>query len=198
MPSSAYDRRDLGFAAAALAFYAIHAGQQVWHGRGEDALWLCHLANLVLAVGFLFSSQRALGAALMWLALGNVLWVGYLVQGGEFVPTSILTHLGGLVLAASACLRHGIPAGTWSVASVGLLVMQALARLCTPPEANVNVAWHSYPTWFSIYPMYLAVVDGAAAAVFWMMERAANCGAMLNAGGRLPHCHGRTPPQARH
>lgn len=168
------NRRDLRFAAAALTFYAIHAGYHAARGHWEDALWACHLANLVIAAGFLFDVPRALGVGFMWTLIGNAMWVLYLVEGGELMPTSLLTHVGGLVLAFIGRSRQGIPRGTWQVATMGLVATQALARLVTPPEANVNVAWRAFGNWDEVvpsYPLYLTLVDTAAATLFWITER---------------------------
>lgn len=160
--------------AAALVCYAVHAGQHVWKGSAADALWACHVANLVLAASFVGSLRRGFGVGLMWLIVGNAMWVLYLVDGGAFQATSLLTHVGGLLIAIAGCLRYGIPPGAWGAATLGLIALQLLSRLVTSPDANVNVAWHAYGSWGDLipsYPIYVTAIDLAAAALFWAIER---------------------------
>jgi hypothetical protein len=165
--------REQACAAAALIFYAVYAGHRVWRGQWEDVLWVCHLANLVIAAGFLFAWPRAFGVALMWLVPGTACWAAYVLSGGEFLPTSLLTHVGGLLLAVIGCTQHGIRRRTWATAAAGLVGAEVIAHLLTSPEANVNVAWRVFEDWrrwFPSYPAYIVVIDAAAALVFWIIE----------------------------
>src|SRR5262249_56943207 len=79
--------------------------------------------------------------------------------GGEFTPTSVLTHVGGLVIGLVGLWRLGMPAQVWWKALLALAALQQLCRWVTPREANVNVAFAVYPwmeAYFSSYWRYWA------------------------------------------
>lgn len=162
-------------AALALCFYALHAGYHIAEGHAGEALWACHVANVVAAAGLWQRSPRALTVAIQWLVLGNAMWVLYLTDGGTLLPTSLLTHLGGLVVALVGCRRYGVVRGSWRVATAGLVSLQVVSRLLTPARDNVNIAWRVYDGWektFPNYALYLVLMDCLAMIVFVVVEQA--------------------------
>ena len=160
----------------AIAFYAIHGGRHLATGHPADALWACHLGALLVGVGWLRSSSLVNAIGCLWLAMGNVLWGIDLAAGGEFLLTSLLTHLGGLVLGAVGIVRLGMPrlAWLWSIAS--FLALQLVCRWTTPLELNVNLS-HVVPAgWETRFPSYVGyqgVLLAIGAASFAGIEFAA-------------------------
>src|SRR5579871_4400833 len=143
---------------AALACYAVHAGYHLARGHPEDLLWACHLGAALIGVGILARAATLNGIGLLFVAFGTPLWLLYLSSGGEFLPTSLLTHVGGLVIGLFGVRRLGMPAGVWWRAVTALAGLILLCRLITPAQANVNVAFAVPSAWqksFSSHPAYL-------------------------------------------
>ncbi|MGC4095259.1 MAG: hypothetical protein QM756_46520 [Polyangiaceae bacterium] len=152
---------------AALACYAIHAGSHVLAGRPAEALWACHVATLLVGVGALLRHATPIAIGVLWLSFGNPLWVLDLCTGGEFLPTSPFTHVGGFVLGCVALRRLGLPRGAWWQAMAAFIGLLLFTRLVTPPVSNVNLAFAVAPGWeraFPSYPLYLGLLLAAGSA----------------------------------
>jgi hypothetical protein len=134
-----------GAGLVAIAFYAVHAARHVARGRAEDALWMCHLAALGVGLGLLLRAPALNAGSVLWLALGVPLWAISLVSGGEFHPTSLLPHLGGLALGAFGVARLGVPDGVWPRALGALAALIVACRIATPERADVNLAFTLLP-----------------------------------------------------
>jgi hypothetical protein len=165
--------------ALALAFYAIHAGHHLLRGQPENLLWACHLGAVCVGVGLLARLPAVNAVGFLWIATGDVLWLVDLVSGGEFIPTSLFTHGGGLALGALGLVRLGMPRHTWWRAVLAFLVLQQLSRFATPPQANVNLAHAVWPGWERIFPStaayqiaLLAIGAAACFSVEWISRRA--------------------------
>jgi hypothetical protein len=145
----------------ALAFYAVHCAWHVRQGHAEDVLWSCHVAAALVGVGLLGGWTTCAAVGVTWLAVGVPLWLIDVASGGEFNPTSVLTHVGGLVVGLIGLWRLGMPAGVWWKALLALAALQQLCRWVTPADANVNVAFSVYPwmkAYFSSYWLYWAAM----------------------------------------
>ena len=157
----------------ALVCYAIHVGFQLRHGRPPDALWGCHAASLLIAVSAF--SERATPAAIgvLWLCFGDPVWILDVATGGELLPTSLFTHVGGFIIGILVLKRLGFPRHTWWKATLAFLGLLLLTRLVTPPAANVNLAFAVAAGWeraFPSYPLYLLLMVSAGAATFFTAE----------------------------
>jgi hypothetical protein len=156
--------------ALALAFYAIHAGHHLLRGHPEDLLWACHLGVVCVGVGFLARLPAVNAVGFLWIATGDVLWLVGLASGGEFIPTSLFTHGGGLALGALGLARFGMPRHTWWRAVLAFFVLQQLCRFGTPPQANVNLAHAVWSGWEEVFPStiayQIALLSIGAAACF--------------------------------
>jgi hypothetical protein len=160
----------------ALAFYAVHATTHLQRGHPEDLLWACHLGVVCVGAGLLGRWATANAIGFLWLCLGDVLWLVDLAAGGEFIPTSMLTHLGGLALAAYGVVKLGMPRHSWWKAILAFLVLQQICRWATPPEANVNVAFAVWRGWEELFPSYLPyllMLMAITAAGFALLEHLA-------------------------
>lgn len=160
--------------AVALVCFAVHGGFHVLRGEPEDLLWACHLGAVLVGVGLLARRARVNAVGTLWLALGTPLWLLDLAAGGEFFPTSLLTHVVALAIGIYGVRKLGVPAGVWWQSAVALLALIALCRFVTPERANVNVAFAVPPPWqhnFPSHSVYLATMMTVAAAYFFALER---------------------------
>src|SRR5262245_10441859 len=114
------DRR-LGLLPA--AFLGAHALHYLPSHELEQLFWSCNVANGVLAAGLLARTRTLVAIAFLWLAVGFPCWLIYLWGTGDFVPTQVLTHVGGLAVAAIAVARDGVPRGTWWKAMLGHIAL---------------------------------------------------------------------------
>lgn len=133
----------------------------MWAGHPEDACWACHLGTLLVGAGFLLRAPRANAIGFHWLVIGTGCWILDLASGGEFLPTSMLTHGGGLALAILGLRAFGLPSGAWWQAMAAFVALQLATRWATPPEANVNVAFRVWSGWeqrFPSYPSYVVML----------------------------------------
>ena len=169
-------RSNGSLAALALGCYAIHAAWHLANGAPEHLLWTCHLAVVLVAIGFLLASPTWNAIGLCWSAMGNPLWLLDLAAGGEFIPTSLFTHAGGLALAIVGLRRFGMPAGVWWKAGALFAALQMASRAITPAEENVNVAFRVWTGWEGVFPSYaifLAVSYPLLLGYFFAVERVA-------------------------
>lgn len=124
------------------AGYATHAGYHILNGTPQDTIWVCHLSALLVGVALMIGSARMNAAGLLCLTVGFPMWVLYLFSGEPFIWTSPLTHVLGLVLAVlGARALGGVPPYTWAAAVMFVGVLMVVARVFTPAEANVNLAF---------------------------------------------------------
>ncbi len=124
------------------AGYTIHAGYHILNGTPQDTIWICHISALLAGVAVLIRSPKLNAAGLLCLTIGLPMWVLYLFSGEPFIWTSPLTHVLGLIVAIiGAKALGGIPRQSWVWATLFVAVMMVAARLCTPAEANVNLAF---------------------------------------------------------
>jgi len=178
----------------ALGCYAIHGGSHLLKHQPEDLLWACHIGAALVGVGLLIGSASVNGIGVLFLVLGTPLWIMDLLAGGEFLPTSCLTHLGGLAIGLYAVGQLGMPRSAWWQSTLALVALMILCRLVTPREANVNVAFaiqHGYEDYFSSHAIYLATMIALATAYFFIAGYALRrvLGALKpdgRAGGLIP------------
>jgi len=157
----------------ALAFYAVHCASHVRRGHVEDVLWSCHIAALLIGVGLLGGWATWVAIGVTWLAVGVPLWLLDVASGGEFNPTSVLTHVGGLVVGIIGLWHLGMPGQVWWKELLALAALQQLCRWVTPAEANVNVAFSVYPSmraYFASYWVYLGTMGVLFAGIFVVVE----------------------------
>jgi len=160
--------------AVAIIFFAVHAGYHAARGNPENAVWMCHLATLGIGVGLVGRWPALNAIGVLWLAAGVPLWMVYLAAGGEFFPTSILPHVGGLALGVVGLTRLGAPAGVWAAALVALIVLVLACRVATPERADVNLAFTIWPAQGAISLAHIGTVVVALlllVALFLGLER---------------------------
>jgi len=154
--------------ALCAVFFALHADNHRRLGHGWDAFWACHWATLMIGAAALTRGARLNSIGLVWLALGNALWLTDLACGGEWMWTSALTHWASLALGLAQARWLGYAPGSWWRAHLALVGWQQLTRLFTPPDRNINMAFAIHPTsrgHFSSYPLYWLFMLGLCALI---------------------------------
>lgn len=164
-----------GLGSLAILFYLIHAAYWLRQGIPANILWACHIATLLVGVGLLVRQPRLTAVGLSWLILGTPLWLLDLLSHPLY-PTSLFTHVGGLVIGVWGVWRYGFPRHTWLWALVGLAILQQICRWITPPAENVNLAFAVFEGWEEMFPhygRYLLLLASLAAAAFYALEQVA-------------------------
>ena len=157
-----------------LVFYALHMVKHVHAGDPGNMLWACHLSNLLIGVGLLVNWQTGVGAGLLWLSVGVPFWIIWLVGGGEFFVTSMLTHVGGAAVGIWAMRQVSWSRGIWWKAWLAILLLQLVSRYTTSPAANANIShdvWKGWEQTFPSYPVYLILLLGITAVIFAVAEQ---------------------------
>ena len=154
-------------------------GLKLWHewraGTPANLLWLCYLGNLLMGTGLLARRSVLVRIGMLWVLAGLPLWLVDVLATRQTNLLSVLSHLGGstVALLAWSCRCWTPRPADWLVAWLGALLVQAGARLFTPPALNVNLAHaiHASSTaWFNSYPVYAAAVAAGMAAALWALQ----------------------------
>ena len=157
----------------AVVCYGIHASRRLAHQHPEELLWACHMGTLAVGVGLLCRWRSCVAVGFLWLTLGVPLWALNVLTGGNFLPTSPFSHLGGWMLGALGLRGTGLPRHTWWKAGAALVPLFFLCRWATPEEANVNLAFAIWPGWEKHFPshaVYVLAVLALSIGVFLAAE----------------------------
>lgn len=149
----------------AVVGFATHASYHIATGNPQDALWVCHVATLLVGISLLRGSAEWNAAATEVLLVGLPIWVMDLVAGSDFLPTSLLTHVLGPAIGIAGAVKLGWPRRTWQRAWAFVAGTVVLTRLLTSSQANVNLAfaWPTYPVGFHVLPHTLELLATWAA-----------------------------------
>lgn len=162
----------LGF--LAIAFFAIHAWCQYRAGTAANLLWICHVADLCVGVGLAMRWRSLAAAGVLMLFIGIPMWIISLADGGEFFPTSTLTHLGGVTVGLVGLGRLGLPRRSWLTGVAVVAILLVLSRGVTPADLNVNIAftsWFRLPPSLSADEVYVLLLLAFWGASMWVVER---------------------------
>ncbi len=157
----------------AIVFFLIHAAALVQAGEPYHVLWSCHLACLMVGIALLVRLPRLLAVGFFWLALGVPLWLLNIITSRDYMLTSTLSHIGGLIIAVYGLRFEPMPRFSWTAAIAGLVLLGAFSRLITPRHANVNLSfgvWQGWEDKFPSYFWYVVMLLSIAAFSFWMLE----------------------------
>lgn len=157
----------------AAVFWIIHGGNHVLRGTAHDLLWACNVAPPLLAAGCFLRNARLCAIGTSWLSYGVPIWLLDLATGGNLIPTSVLTHFGGLAIGILAARRLGWPRHSWLAAVGASLVLVLLSRILTSAQHNVMLAFRVHEGWerhFASHPAYLALMIACSAVVFLVVE----------------------------
>lgn len=124
-------------------FFAVQALYHWSMGAAANALWMCNISNLLMALAIVARTRLLMRTAALWLLAGLPLWVIDLWQFRELSFSTFLGHLGGGAIALLTLHRVGMGRGVWLAALGWYLLVQQACRLWTRPELNVNLAHSS-------------------------------------------------------
>jgi hypothetical protein len=88
--------------------------------------------------------------------------------------STVLPHVGGLVLAGCGVRALGMPRGTWWRAAAALVALWAVTRYGLRFPTNVNLArtyWFGWEAKYLPYLAYMALLFTLEAAIFCGVER---------------------------
>ena len=157
----------------AILFYLIHAGVLILARESYHIIWSCHLGCLLVGTSLILKSSWTFSVGFFWLTLGVPLWVLNILTRREFMLTSTLTHLVGLLLAILGLRFLGIKKHSWFIATMGLIILGVISRLVTPEKANVNLSFSVWSGWEDIFPShfwYVVMLLSIAAIYFTLLE----------------------------
>jgi hypothetical protein len=159
--------------------YLTHAGYHVLSGHPEDALWVCHVAALLVAFGLIAGSSVLNTVGLLCATLGLPSWLLYLLSGEPLIPTSLLTHVLGPALGLVGVRRLGLARSGWWVALGFVGALTLVSRLITPEASNVNLAFGP------IEGLSLWNVGGPAHLALWLGQWTIGLAAVQLVYGRI-------------
>ena len=157
----------------AIAFFLVHAAALLHAAEPYHIIWSCHLGCLIVGIGLLNRLSWLYAIGFFWLTLGVPLWLLNVLTRHEYMLTSTLSHIGGILIAVYGLRFVKIPRFAWAAAIAGLVVLGMLTRRVTPPDANVNLAFAVWSGWedrFPSYFRYVVMLLAIAAFTFWMLE----------------------------
>ncbi|MEJ2169509.1 MAG: hypothetical protein P8X90_28730, partial [Desulfobacterales bacterium] len=105
--------------------------------------------------------------------MGVPLWLLNIITSRDFMLTSTLSHIGGLIIAVYGLRFAAMPRFSWAAATAGLFVLGFVSRLATPEYANVNLSfavWQGWEKTFPSYFWYVVMLLSIAAVSFWALE----------------------------
>ena len=154
-----------------LAFFLSQAAYY-WRNGFGNILWMCNIGNLMLALGLFLNQPIMIRVAVVWSIPGLIVWFRYVVMGSGSSGSSMLAHIGSLMVGVLALRKVGVDRAAWRYAFAWYLILQVLCRLTTPKELNVNVAHHMYQGWeqvFSAYWKFWLVMTLVVAVGLWLL-----------------------------
>src|SRR2546428_12828136 len=116
--------------------------------------WMCNIGNLLLAVGLFLGQPILIRVAALWMIPGLVVWFLYVVMPYGVFLTSMLAHIGALIVAMMALQRVRVDSRTWIYALGWYFIVQLLSRWLTPVEFNVNLAQTVQAGWQQTFTSY--------------------------------------------
>lgn len=153
-----------------LAFFLAQTIHYWRVGGMGNLLWMCNVGNLLLAIGLVLNQRELIRAAAIWTIPGLGIWIRYVLFEYDFVVSSALAHVGGILVALIVLRRLRMDRIAWSYAFVWYLFMQLPSRLLTDPRLNVNVTHRIQTGWenaFSSYWKFWVVLTALVGVCLW-------------------------------
>lgn len=138
--------------------------------------WMCNIGNLILAMGLFLEKPVPIRLAAIWTLPGLLAWFLWVVLTWGVFLSSILAHVGGIIVAMIALSYYGMDRNAWRWALGWYLVVQLASRFFTLPQLNVNLAHAVQPGWEQTFPSYWTfwlVLTAATIVILWL------CGLLL-------------------
>lgn len=165
-----------------LSFFLFRLFVTYHEGEPEIVFWLCHLNNLLLCAGILFSIPKFIQLTALWFIVGFVMWFIDLFDSGTFTFSSFLSHFGGLIISLFFLTKTKISLFVWVYSMAWFLVLQQYCRMFTPPKLNINSCveiWGSYKNTFENYSAFLIfqiislslVLAFVNSIIYWLLKK---------------------------
>jgi hypothetical protein len=155
-----------------LVFFFAQAAHYWRINQLGHMLWMCNIGDLLLAIGLFLKQPVLIRIAGMWMVPGFVIWFRFVVLEWGLFFSSVLAHVGGLLVGAVALKRVGMDGRSWRYAFGWFLFIQVLSRILTSADLNVNLAHRIQPGFeqvFKSYWQFWLTVVLAAALVLWIL-----------------------------
>jgi hypothetical protein len=161
-----------------LFIFLYRLAQYVSVGTPDWIMYNCHLSTLLLAVAMFRGWLLGLRIAAIWLVIGLPMWLidAWVIQ--ELWVASIISHLGGFLLALYVSQRARATGQSWLPALGWFLFWQLVTRYTTAPQLNINIAHAPYaacarwfPAYWAFWPVCAASAGGLAWGVEWLLAR---------------------------
>ncbi len=136
-------------------------------------LWMCNIGNLLLAMGLFLERPVVVRLAAIWTVPGLIVWIGWAVLTWGAFLSSVLAHVGGLVVAMIALSQYGMDRTSWRWAFGWYLVIQLASRFFTAAALNVNLAHSIQPGWERVFYSYWSfwlVLTVATIICLWLSD----------------------------
>jgi len=153
-----------------LSFFVAQAIHYWRVGGMGNLFWMCNIGNLLLALGLFLNHRELIRAAAIWTIPGLMVWVRYVLFEYDFVVSSALAHIGGIIVGLIVLRRVRMDRIAWSYAFVWYLFMQVVSRLTTDHRLNVNVAHRMQTGWewaFGSYWKFWVVMTVLTGVCLW-------------------------------
>lgn len=137
-----------------VIFFSINLFFWILRGVPSNFLWACHLGALAVGVGLLLRLPLLNAVGVLWLGLGNGMWLLYMLGGGPVFPTSVLTHVGGLLIGILGVRQIGLGKRSWLWAIIILVLLRLVSRQFTPEAENINLAFRVHEGWETVFPSF--------------------------------------------
>lgn len=157
-----------------LLTFAGHLLVLLVKGNPDEIMWMCHISNVMLAVGLFLGLPSLLWPASLWLLFGIPLWLTEVVATGDSTWTSTIAHLVGFAMSVMVMCRVTMPRWSWLYATMWYVVIQHACRMVTRPCENVNLAYRVHDGWeriFTNYWYYWLVCLLTAAVTLWLIQQ---------------------------
>jgi hypothetical protein len=135
-------------------------------------LWMCNIGDLLLAIGLFLKKPVLIRIACLWMVPGLAIWIRFVVLEWGVFFSSVLAHVGGILVGAVALKRVGMDGRSWLFAFGWGLLIQILSRLLTAPDLNVNLAHRIQPGFEQVFASYWQFwITGILATAFllWVL-----------------------------
>jgi hypothetical protein len=137
-----------------LTFFVGQAFHYWRVGGAGNLFWMCNAGNLLLAAALFFNQRELIRAAAIWTIPGLAIWIRYVLFEYDFVVSSLLAHVGGIIVGLVVLRRVRMDRIAWVYAFFWYLLMQIISRVATDPLLNVNVAHRVQTGWESTFSSY--------------------------------------------
>lgn len=137
-----------------LVFFFAQAAHYWKINQLGHMLWMCNIGDLLLAIGLFLNRPILIRIAVIWMVPGFVIWFRYVVLEWGLFLSSVLAHVGGILVGAVALKRVGMDGRSWVYAFGWFLLVHTLSRTLTSADLNVNLAHRIQPGFEHLFHSY--------------------------------------------